>query len=326
MRIPFLLFIMLVTSNSLVVAQTLNEDILFVCMAEALKTAGPDKTVAELQQQCAESIKGAVSQRKIFENQASSNPFAILPYRPNYILPVSYSDANYNPYADILQRRELDDVEIKFQISIKFVAVHDLLINDLDLLVAFTSISWWQAYNSDISAPFRETNYEPELILNYKKPWSIMGLNIDNSFVSLNHQSNGQAGNLSRSWNRVIGGVVFSTGDFIWGVKAWWRFPEKEKTADDGPAGDDNPDIEEFLGNGELGVRWPFNNGQKIDMMLRNNLRSDNKGAIMLGWTFPLGKHLNGYVEYFNGYGESLIYYNEDIERIGFGVKITDWL
>ncbi len=304
----------------------MHSDVLYVCMAEALKTAEADQTVAELQALCNEKIKSPILQRQIFERQVASNPFAILPYRPNYILPLSYSDANEEPYSSSLQGRELDDIEIKFQISIKYIAVENLLFDGLDLQLAFTSTSWWQAYNGEISAPFRETNYEPELIFSYRKTWSFLGQKIDNSFISLNHQSNGQTGALSRSWNRVVGGVVFSTGYFVWALKTWWRFPEDAKTSASDSAGDDNPDIEKFMGNGQLGVRWSLKNGHDIDMMLRNNLRSDNKGALVFGWTFPLSKHLSAYVEYFNGYGESLIYYNEDIERLGVGVKITDWL
>jgi phospholipase A1 len=61
--------------------------------------------------------------------------------------------------------------------------------------------------------------------------------------------------------------------------------------------------------------------------MTRNNLDfSDNYGAFELGWTFPLSHNINGYVQWFNGYGESLIDYNSHSNSIGFGIKLSDWL
>ena len=304
----------------------INQESLLACMAEELKTASTDMTAGELRERCRTQINNSIDERIVYEKQASSNPFAILPHKPNYILPFTYSKPREEPYGDLLQGESFDDVEVKFQISIKFLVSENLFAEDLDVHVAFTSTSWWQAYNSDISAPFRETNYEPEIIFSYNKPWSLLGISVIQSSLSLNHQSNGQAGILSRSWNRVIGGITMTSGDFFWNARAWWRIPEDEKQSPTDLGGDDNPNIEKYMGYGDLGILWKLPKQHNLDVLLRNNLRSDNKGAVQIGWSFPLFKHLRGYVEYFNGYGESLIYYDQHVQRFGVGVKLTDWL
>ncbi|MFT5727279.1 MAG: phospholipase A1 [Desulforhopalus sp.] len=63
--------------------------------------------------------------------------------------------------------------------------------------------------------------------------------------------------------------------------------------------------------------------------MSRNNLESGfDNGAVELGLSFPLWSYpyLKGYVQYFTGYGESLINYDQYMSRIGIGVALTDWL
>jgi phospholipase A1 len=307
-------------------AQTLSKDAIQACMAEELKTATDDTTIGELREKCSVGLGDPIKRRVALENSASSNPFAILPHRPNYLLPVTFSEPREEPYADVLQGRSFDNFEAKFQLSLKYIAAKDIFFDNLDLNIAFTATSYWQAYNGEISAPFRETNYEPEVIFNYNEPFRLFGLEIDNSYLSLNHQSNGQAGTLSRSWNRIIGAVAFNTKDVTWSVKTWYRIPEDERESGEDIGGDDNPNIERYYGYGELGALWQINDSHNLDILLRNNLRSDNRGAIRVGWSFPFSKNLRGYVEYFNGYGESLIYFDQHVERLGVGFKLTDWL
>lgn len=296
------------------------------CMIKAVPLAKNKQTIGELRKKCRNTSVGLVQNRRDFERAIANNPFAILPYRPNYVLPFTYSKANEGPYSNLLQGRNFENVEAKFQVSFKYIAATNVLLKDLDLQVAFTSTSWWQSYNKEISAPFRETNYEPELILNFNREWSLFGLPVKSSFLSFNHQSNGQGGDLSRSWNRIIGGIVIDHGDFVWTLSGWWRIPEDKKADPLDVEGDDNPDIAKYLGYGEWGAVWKLPHNHNLEMRLRNNLRKNNKGSVELGWSFPLTKRLRGYFQYFNGYGDGLIYYNESVERFGVGVKITDWL
>ncbi|MCJ7501340.1 phospholipase A, partial [bacterium] len=61
-------------------------------------------------------------------------------------------------------------------------------------------------------------------------------------------------------------------------------------------------------------------------MMLRNNLRSDNRGAVEVGWSYPLKGRMKGYLQIFEGYGESLVDYDYRMTRVGMGILLADWL
>ncbi|MDH3714061.1 MAG: phospholipase A [Gammaproteobacteria bacterium] len=245
------------------------------------------------------------------------NPSLILPYRPNYIMPVTYiDDPGEVPAAG--DGGELDNVETKFQISFRLPLWDDVFSDNGDVLFAYTQLSLWQIFNDELSSPFRETNYEPELIASFDTDWDILGLKNRLLMVGLVHQSNGRSEPLSRSWNRVYANFIMEKDSFALSVKPWYRFPESE---DD----DDNPDIEDFLGHGE--VRGVYKYAANVfSAKLRNNLDfGQNRGALELSWSFPLRKGLIGYTELFTGYGETLIDYNRDITRVGIGVAMNTW-
>ncbi len=253
------------------------------------------------------------------DDESRRRRFAIMPYRQNYILPYTYNfTQEKRAYEAAVPGGDLQDAEAKFQISLKMKLWEDILGMNMDLWAAYTQASYWQVYNTEFSSPFRETNYEPEILLNYRTDTDLWGLRSRFIQVGLNHQSNGRGKPLSRSWNRITANFGFERDDLNLTLKTWTRIPE-------GEGQDDNPDIASYLGYGEIwaGTIW---RGYHVALMFRNNLRFDeNRSAVQFEVSFPLLRHLNGYVQYFAGYGESLIDYNHFTNRIGLGFMVKDW-
>ena len=87
-------------------------------------------------------------------------------HRPMYILPFSYmKNANREPTNPRLGATDydygIDNQEAKYQISFKVPLLTGWLDDRTTLWFGYTQKSFWQVYNTDDSAPFRETNYEP---------------------------------------------------------------------------------------------------------------------------------------------------------------------
>lgn len=275
----------------------------------------PGAVVADAQS----GLLSSLSRHWELDDAAKQGAFLFRAHRPNYFLPLKYSSApNEQPFASAFPQDDprLKSVETEVQLSFKVKGMQGVFGNDdLDLWFGYTVTSFWQAYNSDYSAAFRETNYEPEMMWVVRTDYSLAGFR--GRFVNLGlvHQSNGRSAGLSRSWNRVYAQFGFERDKLALLVRPWYRLPES--------GADDNPDIEDYLGYGDL--QAIYTSGRNTwSLLLRNNFqRHDNRGALKLGWSFPLRSRLRGYVEYFSGYGESLIDYNHRQQTIGLGVSLT---
>lgn len=249
-------------------------------------------------------------------------PFSIAQHRPNYVLPFSWVKDPNAINAEGVNENNLDNVEAKYQISVKL----PLYLNDSNasgLYFGFTAMSFWQVYNDEISKPFRETNYEPEVFYNWQYDLRLLGFKFNQVQLGINHQSNGQSGARSRSWNRIFASVLFSDANAFYYLKTWYRVPEDAKQDINDSSGDDNPEITHYLGHVELGFGTKVGNVDVLTL-LRNNLKtSDNKGSIELNLSYPLSERYNLLLQYFNGYGDSLIDYNRHQQRIGLGVQLA---
>lgn len=271
------------------------------------------------------ALKEAIVRKDIIENKAASLPFVFLPHRPNYIMPFAYMQSTYeDPYADILGEEwpGFQHWEAIFQISLKYQIYKFDKANRHKLFVAYTNKSYWQVYNSKLSRPFRETNHEPELIYQFTPNWGY----INRVQLSLNHQSNGQYQQFSRSWNRLIAGFYHADGNSIYGLEPWWRLPETSKADPEDPTDNDNPDIHSYIGYGNF--IW-FKKWKRFSALLRlgNNFQADNnRGWVELEWNFPVTPRVRGFLQYYEGYGHNLIEYDLYQRRIGLGFKISDYL
>lgn len=261
--------------------------------------------------------------KRNYELSARRNPYAITPHKPNFLLPLSWSHRTHGQALG-LNDGQLDPFEIKFQLSFKVAVWEDPLALPVDLYFAYTGRSFWQAYNQEQSSPFRDTNHEPEVFLSTHGDWVWGPLRDLNLRLGFSHQSNGQSLPQSRSWNRVYLGANARWNRFFVDAMIWDRIPEDPKDGPDDPKGDDNPNIERFIGSAQISAGWVIGN-KSIRITLRDNLRSNHRGALTAAFTYPLNDRLKGYVEFFSGYGETLIDYNHSNERLSLGIALSDW-
>lgn len=235
--------------------------------------------------------------------------FDIEAYRMNYLLPVTYDSKNHIQHDGNSDRKS---IETKFQISFKKNMSNNLLGLNEKLYLAYTQTSWWQTAAD--SSPFRETNYEPEIFIDF--PYEMEQSALKLYRVGLVHQSNGRLSE-SRSWNRLYLSGIFQYSGIFFQPRVWYRFKEDKKTSPTDTNGDDNPDILDYLGYGDITISYPYKK-HLFSSVIR-------KKSIKIDWTFPIFglSDVYGYVQVFSGYGESLIDYNEKVNKIGLGFSIT---
>ncbi len=238
--------------------------------------------------------------------------FGLEPYETNYLLPVVFNDS---------KKANEKKIETNFQISFKKDIFSNLLGFDERYAFGYTQRSFWQTFQN--SMPFRESNYQPEVFVYgfYKNKDSFL----KGYQLGLLHESNGQGGESSRSWNRIYLKTFWQFSNLFVSPRIWYRIPERKKRHENDDFGDDNPDILDYLGYGDVGLTYMYKK-QVFKVKMRNNLKlnSQNKGSFEFDWTFPLwSDDLYGYLRFFTGYGNSLDDYNVYSNVIGFGFAFS---
>lgn len=188
---------------------------------------------------------------------------------------------------------------------------------------AYTQTSLWDT--SAPSAPFLDTSYKPEFLYQWHDIWrrgnspDWMRFDLDGA---LGHESNGRDGDASRTLNQA-----YIRPRLIMGYDGGWQVTVAPRAWVYLGTLTENPEIAAYRGYAELQIRAGKNDSILLDATLRAG-NSLEHGSLTLDASYPLrnltARWLNGYVyvQYFTGYGESFLHYQERSStfRIGYGL------
>lgn len=216
----------------------------------------------------------------------------------------------------------------KFQISFRYPLFDDKgrLAERLpwvaDLYLSYSQTSLWDL--DDLSRPFKDSSYRPRLFFaNYD-----MGRVLDGRLrlgleAGAGHESNGKSAEDSRSYNMFYVRPMLTAGDPD-GFRMYFGPLIHNYMTDD-----ENPDMKDYRGYVDLLLGVGSKGGLDFWATIRKGQRS-SYGSAELNLSYPLSK-LNGdltgwlMLQYFGGYGESLIDYNRKLDsqlRLGIAVAL----
>ena len=190
------------------------------------------------------------------------------------------------------------------------------------LQFAFSQRSLWDMSAS--SSPFYDTSYMPELFYESLAPVPAAtgGFTWLGYQAGYKHESNGREGPVSRSLN-----TVFARPAFAFGALDGWRLVVAPTIFAYIGGLSDNNDLTDYRGYGLLRLILGKNTGPSI-MYTGNVGRHWNHLTTQLDLTVPVRTHLLDFetyllVQYFNGYGESLLSYREKSETVRAGFSFV---
>lgn len=200
---------------------------------------------------------------------------------------------------------------VKFQISIQQRLTKAILPFNTFLTLTYTQKSFWNIFEN--SSPFTDNNYNPGLAI--IKPFvydnQLRGMN---SFA-FEHESNGKDSIDSRSWNFfVLSGSYFFNTCFSIQAKVWA-----------GWVGEENADLLNYRGYGLIAFNYRCLNNRFWISAIINPRKKLGDFNTQLEFNFKPVSKANQYlfVQWYNGYGESLLEYNcyTSMIRVGICIK-----
>ena len=202
--------------------------------------------------------------------------------------------------------------DVKFQISFQQRLTKSVLPWNSYLYLFYTQKAMWNVFEQ--SLPFHDLNFNPGIGISR---FIIMkGHLIGKATMMVEHESNGRDGTASRSWNKIsLAGEAYISPFLMAHAKFWIPIID----------GQYNRDILKNMGVSQAGFQAKsLDDKWVLDMTLvkRQGWNLNFNTIIQLGYRINHNSNQFIMLQYYNGYGEHMLDYNQYHSRIRVGLLI----
>lgn len=202
--------------------------------------------------------------------------------------------------------------DVKFQISISQRLTKATLPWDTYIFLMYTQKTMWNVFEK--SMPMRDLNFNPGI--GWAKPFFCKDRYVGKMTLLIEHESNGRDGVQSRSWNKVslCGSVMVDPMLMVHG-KVWIPIVD----------GENNRDILSYSGIWQAGfsITTPDKKfGWAATFVKRRGWNLNFNTILEFNWRVHKQTNQYFFVQYYNGYGECLLDYNQFHSRLRAGIVI----
>lgn len=202
--------------------------------------------------------------------------------------------------------------DVKFQISFQQRLTKSVLPFHSYLYLFYTQKAMWNVFER--SLPFHDLNFNPGVGLS--RHIIMKNRLIGKLTVMLEHESNGRDGIHSRSWNKFsVAGEAYISPFLMAHAKFWIPIID----------GEYNRDILRYSGIYQAGFQAVSSDDKWVlDMTLvkRKGWNLNFNTIVQLGYRINHNSNQFIMLQYYNGYGESLLDYNQFHSRLRIGLLI----
>ena len=223
-----------------------------------------------------------------------------------------YKDNYFALGTDPFHRPTAANSGVKFQLSIKQRLTNATLPWGTYLYLFFSEKVFWEIFQN--SMPMSDLNFNPGI--GWAKPFFVKDRYCGNMTLILEHESNGRDSIQSRSWNKVsLAANAYVTEQLAVHAKYWIPIVD----------GQNNKDILKYSGIFQMGFqfnttdrRWTIG----ATFVKRQGWNFNWNTNIQVGFRIIKDTNQYLYIDWYNGYGEGLLAYNQFHNRLRIGLLI----